>query len=455
MIPLLTSAEMRAADEAAVARVGQDALVERAGYAVGAAAREMLGSLYGRHVAVVVGPGLNGADGRVAARWLHVRGASVNVIDAATAPTTLSGYDLVIDAAFGLGCSRPYFAPNVDDRAKVLAVDLPSGVDADSGALLGRPMVADVTMALGALKPAHLIGPSIEFVGATRYDGLGIVESALSGVIQDRDLAHFVRQHRDDHKWRHAVLVVAGSSSMPGAAELATSGALSTGASMVRVCVPGLKSNRLNNIPSEAVRVESTVAGLRDLAVSVSTRLHAMVLGPGLGRELAVREEVRRLVERSRVPTVLDADGLHAVDVKWLADRQFPDSPIVLTPHDGEYTALVGNEPGEDRLEAARWLARESRCVVLLKGPTTIVADPSGDVRVVRAGTPALATAGTGDVLAGMIGGALARGHAPLAAAALAAQLHGVAGTRLPLYGTAHQLSDAISEVLREINDAG
>ncbi len=455
MIPLLSADEMRAADGAAVARVGQDALVTRAGYAVGLTAASMLGTLYGQRVAVVAGPGLNGADGRVAAEWLRSRGAHVRVIDATNAPARLVGYDLVIDAAYGLGCSRAYYAPDVDDHTLVLAVDVPSGVEADSGDVMGRPMVADVTLALGAVKPGHLIGPAIEFVGDLRFAGLDIVDGSRSGVVETSDLAFFVRQHRDDHKWRHAVLLVAGSATMPGAASLATHGALSTGASMVRVCVPGVKASRLSSLPSEAVVVEATVEELAELSVSVSTRLHALVIGPGLGRDPEVRRQVRALIERARVPVVLDADGLHAVDVPWLANRRYSDAPIVLTPHDGEYTVLYGREPGEDRLEAARSLARDTHCVVLLKGPTTIVANPEGDVRVVRAGTPALATAGTGDVLAGMIAGALARGHAPVAAASLAAHLHGLAGARLPVYGAAHQLVDTVADILGEMTRAG
>jgi NAD(P)H-hydrate epimerase len=415
----------------------------------------MLGSIYGKRVAVVAGPGLNGADGRVAARWLVDRGARVDVLDALSAPSLLAGYDLVIDAAFGLGCARPYFAPDVDDRTLVLAVDLPSGVAADTGDVLGRPMVADVTLAIGAVKPAHLIGPAVEFVGALRFAGLGIDPDAASGIVEESDLAHFVRQHRDDHKWRHAVLIVAGSETMPGAALLATRGALAAGASMVRVCVPGVKASRLGALPPEAVRVDSSVEGLGEIVVTVSTRLHALVIGPGIGRELDVRAQVRSFVQRARVPLVLDADGLHAVDVEWLANREFPESPLVLTPHDGEYTALVGHEPGVDRLEAARSLARDTRCVVLLKGPTTVVADPQGHVRVVTAGTPALATAGTGDVLAGMIAGSLARGHPALTATALAAELHGAAGRRLPLYGTAHQLGDVVGDLLGELTNAG
>ena len=446
---------MRDADERATALEGTAALVARAGYAVGATARDMLGSLYGRRIAVVVGPGLNGEDGRVAAQWLTQRGARVTVLRHDNAPARLSGNDLVIDAAFGLGCSRPYVAPDVDDATLVLAVDLPSGVDADTGEILGRPMVADVTLALGAVKPAHLIGPAKEFVGELRCASLGMVDDAASGIVEPSDLAHFVRQHRDDHKWRHAVLVVAGSETMTGAAYLATSGALAGGASMVRVCVPGVKASRLVTLPTEVVRVDSTVEGLGEIIISVATRLHAIVLGPGIGREPALRTQVRAFVDRTRIPLVLDADGLHAVDIACLAGRQYPASPVILTPHDGEYTALVGHEPGEDRLEAARSLARDTHCVVLLKGPMTVVADPGGAVRVVTAGTPALATAGTGDVLAGMIAGTLARGHPPLAATALAAELHGLAGRRLTPYGTANQLGDAVGKLLDELLHAG
>ncbi len=455
MIALLSQSEMRDADALAVQKYGSGELVARAGCALGATARGMLKGIYAKKVAVVAGPGLNGADGRVASQWLAQRGAQVSVFDATNAPHTLDGYDLVIDAAYGLGCSRDYFAPNVDDRTLVLACDLPSGVDPDSGQLLGRPMVADVTLAFGAFKRAHLIGPAREFVGERRCAQLGIVSHSRSGVVQHDDLANFVRQHRDDHKWRHSVLVVAGSATMLGAAQLAVTGALCAGASMVRVCVPGLKAGRFGELPGEAVRLESSVEGLNEITVSVSTRLHAVVIGPGLGRTPAIRQAVRSLVDRCRVPLVLDADALHAVDVRWLANRQFPDSPVILTPHEGEFTALVGSEPGDDRISAASELAAQTHCTVLLKGPITVVADPNGDVRVVTAGTSALATAGTGDVLAGMIGAALARGHAALAAASLAAQLHAEAGQRLVTYGGAHRLGDAVGDVLGEFAHGG
>src|SRR5580698_10254832 len=139
---------MRDADALAVKAVGTDALVAAAGTAVALEARSMLGSCYGARVAVLVGPGLNGADGRVAAAWLRARGAKVDVIETAHQPKELRGFDLVLDAAYGLGCTRPYVAPTVSGQTLVLAVDLPSGVDADSGAVLGQPLSADVTIAL-------------------------------------------------------------------------------------------------------------------------------------------------------------------------------------------------------------------------------------------------------------------------------------------------------------------
>ena len=159
MIPILSTAAMREADARAVARHGQEALVRRAGTAVALEAQRLLGRCYGSRVAVLVGPGLNGADGRVAAARLAARGCRVDVLAVVDQPSELRDYDLVVDAAYGLGCSRPYVAPRVAQGTPVVAVDLPSGVDADTGSILGEPLRATVTVALGALKPAHLTAP--------------------------------------------------------------------------------------------------------------------------------------------------------------------------------------------------------------------------------------------------------------------------------------------------------
>jgi ADP-dependent NAD(P)H-hydrate dehydratase / NAD(P)H-hydrate epimerase len=436
LIPLLTSDEMRAADADAAARRGVNALVRDAGTAVALEASAMLGSCYGALVAVVVGPGLNGADGRVAAAWLRARGAKVDVIEVADQPVALEGYELVIDAAFGLGCSRPYVAPTVSEATLVLAVDLPSGVNADTGELFGEPVVADVTLAIGALKPAHVIGPAALFVGALHFAGLGIVGEFENGVLEDGDLAGFIQQSSSDHKWTHAMQAFAGSTLMPGAASLVVRGALAGGASMVRLTSRGDVAN-LVELPPEIVH-----SGGDD----IEPRCRALVAGPGLGEGTA--KWLRECLIGVDVPVVLDADGL---DASLLPGPLPSERQWVLTPHDGEFARLTGAPVPNNRIDAVKQLSRETGCVVLLKGPTTIIANPTGQVRVVLAGTPTLATAGSGDVLSGLIGATIARGHEPFEAAALAAHLHGRAGSTLPIYATASQIPGAVTAFLETL----
>ena len=439
VIPLLDSTQMRAADAAAVASRGIDALVQAAGTAVALEAQAMLGSCYGRRVAVIVGPGLNGADGRVAARWLAARGAKVDVIDVAHQPIALAPYALIVDAAFGLGCSRPYVAPTVMAGTKVLAVDLPSGVDADTGEVLGAPLRATVTLALGALKTGLVTGPASRFTGELRFAGLGIVEPVRDGLVEDDDLDGLIVRHVDDHKWTHAVQVLAGSSLMPGAGALVVRGALCGGASMIQLTSRG------------------DIAGLVDIAPevvhstdgSIETRCRAVVAGPGIGAGASgwLSDRLREI----RVPVVLDADGL---DRALLPGDLPPERRWVLTPHEGEFIRLTGHAVAANRLDAVRELARETKCVVLLKGPTTIIADPAGRLRIVRSGTSTLATAGSGDVLSGLIASTIARGHAPFEAASLAAHLHGVAGASLPVYSPASRIPGAVTAILEALDDS-
>jgi ADP-dependent NAD(P)H-hydrate dehydratase / NAD(P)H-hydrate epimerase len=433
VIPLLSAAQMRDADALAVKAVGTDALVAAAGTAVALEARSMLGSCYGARVAVLVGPGLNGEDGRVAAAWLRSRGAKVDVIDVAAQPKELRGFSLVIDAAFGLGCARPYRAPRVVDDTLVLAVDLPSGVDADSGALLGSPMPADVTIALGALKPAHVTGPAAALCGQLRFAGLGIVQHFDDGLIEDRDLESLVQRETSDHKWTHAIQVLAGSTLMPGAADLVVRGALAAGASMIRLSSRGDVAASID-LPAEVVRSDDP---------SIEQRSRCVVAGPGLGVDSV--DWLRERLAGVKVPVVLDADGL---DRSLIPSKTTSAQRWVLTPHEGEFVRLTGEALPDDRLGAVRDLARATKCVVLLKGPTTLISDRDGRVRVVRSGTPTLATAGSGDVLSGVIGATIARGHDPLEAAALGAHLHGRAGAALPVYASASDIPMAIGDII-------
>ncbi len=433
MIPILSTADMRAADAAETKRRGTDALVAAAATAVALEANAMLGSCYASRGGLSVGPGLNGADGRGAAAWLRTRGAKVDEIEVAHQPAHLAGYDLVIDAAFGLGVARAYVAPDVAANTLVLAVDLPSGIAADTGEVLGSPMRADVTLALGAVKPGLLDGPGVDYVGELHFAGLGIVNEFDDALMEDLDLAGLIVQATNDHKWTHALQVLAGSTLMPGAADLVVRGALCAGASMIRLSSRGDVAS-LVDLPPEVVHADGQ---------AIERRCRCVVAGPGLGEGAVTWLEGP--LSDVEVPVVLDADGLE----RSLISRRRGDQPWVLTPHDGEFQRLTGAPVGTSRIEAARSLARATGCVVLLKGPTTIIADPSGRFRVVRSGTPALATAGSGDVLAGMIGATIARGHSPLDAAVLCAHLHGRAGAALAPYAHASQLPDAVADILR------
>jgi hydroxyethylthiazole kinase-like uncharacterized protein yjeF len=234
---------------------------------------------------------------------------------------------------------------------------------------------------------------------------------------------------------------------MTGAAAMCARSAYRSGAGMVRLGVPGAT---LSESPaSEAVSVELPATGWSTPALEAAERCRAVVVGPGLGRDPAAAAEVRRLVDESPVPVVVDADGLFALGAFPGASPLATGPSVVLTPHDGEYARLMGQAPGPDRVAAARGLAGASGAVALVKGPTTAVATPDGRVRLATAGTPKLATAGTGDVLSGVIGAMLARGVAPLEAAALAAHVHGRAGALGPAEGlTAGDLPELVSRVL-------
>jgi hydroxyethylthiazole kinase-like uncharacterized protein yjeF len=362
------------------------------------------------------------------------------VLEVQQLPAQLLGYDLVIDAAFGLGCSRPFTAPRLAPDIAVLAVDLPSGVQSDSGEVLGAPMRADVTLALGALKPAHVSGPASNYVGELRFAGLGIVSTFDDALMQDVDLQTLLEFDVHDHKWKHAVQALVGSTLMPGAAELVLRGALAGGASMIRLSSRG-DVGSLARLPPEVVHASE---------VDVDARCRAVVAGPGLGPSSSTW--LRERISNIAMPLVLDADGLDRALIDELSPR---DGSWVLTPHEGEFARLTGSALGANRLDAVRDLAHATGCVVLLKGPLTIVASPSRHVRVINSGTPTLATAGSGDVLAGLIAATIARGHDPFHGAALAAHLHGRAGARLLPYATASDIATSVQELLRQLGSLG
>jgi hydroxyethylthiazole kinase-like uncharacterized protein yjeF len=454
MHPVATVAEVRAADVAALEHVDQATLVARAGTAVAFDALGMLGSGYGHRVMVVAGKGNNGADGRVAADILRRRGARVAVLDATDTPERLPPCDLVIDAAYGTGFRGRYEAPSVPTGALVLAVDVPSGVDGDTGAASGRPMAADRTVTFVALKPGLLQGDGPRLAGEVVVADIGVpTDRPAIRLVEDADVAALMpRRSRESHKWATAVTVVAGSPGMEGSAALATAGASHAGAGMVRLVVPGVPAGQSGPWPLEAVR---TVVPERDWASQVLgllERCRSLVVGPGLGRDEATCAEVRRLVAGSPVPVIADADALFALGgVEDARALLAGDRPVILTPHSGEYQRMAGRPPGPDQVSAARWLAEMTGAVVLVKGSTTAVADPSGRVLLATAGDQRLATAGSGDVLSGIVGALVARGLPPLEAAALGAHAHGRAAGLGRVEGlVAGDLPDLVSTWLSE-----
>jgi NAD(P)H-hydrate epimerase len=432
MVPVLTPSEMNAVD--AAASEPPEVLVQRAGAAVAREALAMLGGTYGRRVVVVAGKGNNGNDGRVAAERLRARGVRVRVFDAAAVPAILPASDLVIDAAYGTGFRGGYEPPD-PAGAPVLAVDIPSGVDGLTGCVDGRAVRADRTVTFAALKPGLLFHPGRALAGEVVPVDIGLdVGDSRTHLVEEADVAAWLpRRPPDSHKWRSALVLVAGSPGMTGAAHLAAAAAQRAGAGMVRVASPGLDHDP--GLPTEAVGVTVPSAGW-DLAVlEMLDRAGALVMGPGLGLGAPAATAVHHLVQASTVPTVVDGDGLSALGDQAAVVLSRRTAPVVLTPHDGEFARLAGEPPGADRLAAARSLAAATRAIVLLKGATTVVADPDGRARVSTSGDARLATAGTGDVLSGIIGALLAQGVDAFDAAAAGAWLHGRAAMEGPAQG--------------------
>lgn len=453
MRPVLTPAEMGEADRRAIAAGTPEAvLVERAGRAVAWEARRMLGGTYGRRFVVVCGKGNNGADGHVAAAMLRSWGARVDEVplgaplDRDAFRRAVARSHLAVDAMFGTGFRGALEgdAEWVADTLRlastpVLAVDIPSGVDGLTGTIVARAVRAEVTVCFAALKPGLLLEPGRSHAGAVRVVdiGIGVGEPATGVAGADDVRAVTALSPRHDpraNKWSSGVLVVGGSRGMTGAPLLAGRAAARAGAGMVVVAVPGDDAAALASGSELVVRaLAATPEGALDadagriVVRDVAPRFRAVVVGPGLGRDDRTITAVQRIVAEVPAPLVVDADGLNALalDPSPLRVRYAAGLPTaVLTPHDGEYARLAGGPVGDDRVAAARRLAERTRAVVLLKGPGTVVADPSGCAAITPIGGPELATAGTGDVLSGILGALLAAGADPFRAATAGAWLH-------------------------------
>jgi NAD(P)H-hydrate epimerase len=452
VLPIVTPEEMGAID--AAAREPVEVLIERAGAAVARCALRMLGGGYGRRVVVIAGKGNNGNDGRAAAARLARRGVHVVVLPADRTPDVLPPADLVIDAAFGTGFRGEWFAPD-PAGAPVLAVDIPSGVDGLTGAAGRGVRPADRTVTFAALKPGLLFPPGAVLAGEVEVADIGLdVSSARAHLVQQVDVAAWCPPRPvDAHKWSAGLRVVAGSPGMVGAAHLAAAAAMRTGAGIVHLSSPGIAHDPV--APTEVVLRPLRALGWAKEVLDQLDRFRALVVGPGLGRDDLTTAEARRLICDAPVPTVVDGDGLFAL--AWNPEGAAPllrrrAAATVITPHDGEYATLTGSAPGADRLLAARRLAAATGAVVVLKGPATVVADSRGRALVVTAGDERLATAGTGDVLSGVIGALLARGVPAPRAAAAGVWIHAQAAHLGPGVGlVAGDLPGLIPQVLEHL----
>lgn len=429
---------MAAIDAAAPEPVEE--LIDRAGSATARAALALLAGAYGRVVNVIAGGGNNGSDGRVAGDHLRRRGVQVRVFDATSCPSMLPPCDLVIDAAFGTGFRGSWVAPGVvarnGGRPMVLAVDIPSGVDALTGEAGDGVLAADRTVTFQAMKPGLVLGAGRHLAGEVVVADIGLdVSSATQHRVEAADVRRWLPARSSDaHKWKGAVRVVAGSAGMAGAARLCAAAAARTGAGLVMLSSPGIDADARDEVIHRSV----PAADFHGLVLADLHRFRSLAVGPGLGRHDDTLVSARELIAEATVPLVIDGDAIFAA--AWSGDgpSQLLRSrglPTVITPHDGEFSLLTGHAPGADRVAAARELAVELHATVLLKGPTTVVADPDGRVVVVDHGDERLATAGSGDVLTGMIASLLANGVAPLEAAATAAWLHADAARRGPVRG--------------------
>lgn len=594
-IPVVTPEEMAAIDKAAIAELSHEhskpleVLISQAGEAVANKARQMLvehrGQCYGQRVLVLAGKGNNGKDGKEAARRLRNWGAQVLVVGPASRPTanpetdsheadthktdspnaepseidfhkvgpkeinpheaakhdgspfrvappaSFAPIDLIIDAAYGTGLSRPYelpeFTRTLPKDIPVLAVDIPSGVCGLTGELLGEALQATATVTFGAYKPGMLFAEGKTLSGAVEVASIGLDASNAKAHLLTADSLAALLPKRDPnvHKWDAACWVVGGSPGMTGAPSLAASAAYRAGAGYVRVSTPAAAvspdaaisppaalsptaaNSDISVTPTPVANSQNTaeiggdtnpasISGVQEAVgfalpkncwseaiLQASSKFHCLVVGPGLSASEETCKSVQHLlaseaVTSGRLAIVIDGGALEALGQGLLetplktASPKTPSTPdddrtkqggagpqvvlspqVILTPHDREYAYLLGSPPDADRIKASRELAAATGTVVLLKGSTTVIAHPDGSVLLSAVGDQRLATAGTGDVLAGIIGALLAQKLDAFHAAALGAELHGRAARLGSASGLlASDIGDLLPQVMQKIS---
>lgn len=461
--------QIRRAEQAAMSDLPEGALMRRAAAGIARVAAEMLDGAAGARVLLLVGSGNNGGDALFAGADLARRGATVAaiVLGSSPHPAALAAFtgaggrvlpgsgpdgfraDLVIDGIVGIG-GRPGLRPEAErlvdelasaaDRAPVLAVDVPSGVDVESGEVPGACVTADRTVTFGSGKPALLVDPAARHAGRIELIDLGLdlTEPPIEALDAEDVAALLPVPGPDDHKYTRGVVgIVAGSAQFPGAGILSVGGADTGLIGMVRYLGPEPVARLIHARYPEVVAAEG--------------RVQAWVVGSGAGDDAAASlRGVLDAAAADRLPVVVDADALTSLDPDPLP------TPAVLTPHAGELAGMLGEERAVIEAAPLHWARRaaaEYRAVVLLKGGRTVIARPDGRVRVNTESTPWLATAGAGDVLGGLIGALLAAGLDPFDAASAGAWLHARAAISASAGGpiVASDLAPAVPGVVRRL----
>jgi NAD(P)H-hydrate epimerase len=449
----LTSEQSREADRRAIeSGIPASALMENAGRGAFEILKKCFPDFSRKKVAVLCGRGNNGGDGRVVARLLSGAAADVRVLEISEAKS-VEGADIVIDAIFGTGLSRPVEGAEkeaieaVNRSGKwVLALDVPSGLSADTGEPLGVAVKADVTVAMGRPKIGLIRPQAAPFVGRLDVADIGVpagvyesLGSRIHWVTQADLRPWFVRRGSDTHKGTYGhVLLIGGSEKKPGAILLAGKSALRTGAGLATVALPDRafrkfprKFLELMYEPTPSLRSGTMARKTWAKVPKILEGKDAVAMGPGMGVNADTRFLVRQIVRNVDRALVLDADALNALDPGDLKKRK---KPTVVTPHPGEMARLTGLTSAKiqkDRLAAARDFAAKTGTVVVLKGFRTVTATPLGSAFVNSTGNPGMATAGMGDVLTGVIATLLAQGLEPDRAAVAGTFLHGRAGDRV------------------------
>lgn len=502
---LVTAEQMRQADRMTIQELGipEMVLMENAGKAVTDFLKETFADLPQKAVTIVAGAGNNGGDALVAARYLHQMGVPVKVFihaDRELSPSAKQNYeilsrlpvkiywldsensmhllkvtvnysDIFIDGLLGTGVNREVTgrAEQIIDIANrrscvKVAIDVPSGLNSDTGEIWGRCLKADYTVALAQPKRGHMLNKGMKYCGQVVVKEIGIPDEIyeklnLNCQIIDENCLKFCKEprNRSSHKGSFGhLLAVGGSMGMSGAVTLTAQAALRSGVGLVSCAVPeAVQLHVAVNVPEAMVQPlpegnRFSMASVEPLQEMLRSK-RAVVAGPGMGSGEATGAIIREILQNDRCPVVIDADGLNTAE-QWLEQAGQAQMPVILTPHPGEMARLSGLETGyiqSNRLAVAQEFAEKRHVWLVLKGANTIIAAPDGRLYMNVMDSPALAVAGSGDVLAGMIGAFLAQGLPPEEACCAAVYAHGLAGRHVA--ETIGEVSSKASDIIQSI----